>query len=179
MSPSAVQCPKSPSVLTAFPSSLGWMAIIGAGDVLQQLTVAQRSARAAEKALDPALLCAAIRGSWNEGLILRLQAYASGSVVDFRDIKVDLSGLSPFRRRVAEHCRRIPYGQILTYGQLAAKAGSSGAARAVGNCMAANRIPLIIPCHRVVLAGGRIGAFSAPGGSNTKRRLLAIEAAAK
>jgi methylated-DNA-[protein]-cysteine S-methyltransferase len=65
---------------------------------------------------------------------------------------------------------------MLTYGELAAKAGYPGAARAVGNCMAANRIPLLIPCHRVVCAGGRLGSYSAPGGTVTKRRLLALEA---
>jgi methylated-DNA-[protein]-cysteine S-methyltransferase len=63
----------------------------------------------------------------------------------------------------------------MTYGELAAKAGSPRAARAVGSCMARNRIPLVIPCHRVVPSGGRLGSFSAPGGSETKRRLIDME----
>ncbi len=159
-----------------FPSTLGWMALIGVGDVLKQLTFAHRSSRAAERALEPELLDGATRGSWNDGLICRLTAYASGGKVDFHDVRVDLDRLTPFQRRAAFHCRRIPYGQVLTYGQLAAKAGAPGAARAVGNCMAANRFPLIIPCHRVIPASGRAGAFSAPGGTRTKQRLLAIEA---
>ena len=72
-------------------------------------------------------------------------------------------------------CRRIPYGRTMSYAELAAKAGSPNAARAVGNCMAGNRIPLIVPCHRVVCSDGRLGSYSAPGGTRMKRRLLDLE----
>ena len=89
----------------------------------------------------------------------------------------DLAGMTAFRRRVLRQCRKIPYGRTATYGQLAVKAGAAGAARAVGTCMATNRFPLIVPCHRVLPVGGRIGAFSAHGGPEMKRRLLTIEAA--
>ena len=88
---------------------------------------------------------------------------------------LDLRGLTDFRRQVLERCRRIPYGQVMTYGELAGAVGRAGAARAVGQCMAANPIPLIIPCHRVVAADGRAGGFSAPGGAATKRRMLELE----
>lgn len=163
------------SVLVVFPSRLGWMALIGAGGVLKQLTLVHRSARAAAGACDPELLEDARRGTWNLPLVRRIQAYASGQPVDFCDVRVDPGRLTEFQRRVVHHCRQIPYGGSLSYGQLAARAGSPRAARAVGNCMAANRIPLIIPCHRVLRADGRPGAFSAPGGTRTKRRLLALE----
>ena len=81
-----------------------------------------------------------------------------GVQIDFRHMPIDLVGLTEFQRRVIQECRRIGYGQTLTYGELAARAGSPGAARAVGNCMAANRLPLVVPCHRVVPADGRVGA---------------------
>ena len=68
-----------------------------------------------------------------------------------------------------------PVGTTLSYGQLAARAGSPRACRAVGNCIAGNKIPIVIPCHRVVLSGGGIGKYSAPGGARMKKRLLMIE----
>ena len=83
-------------------------------------------------------------------LVRRLQAFASGRPDPLRDIPVDPGRLSAFRRRVLNQCRRIPYGSTMSYAELAAKAGSPRAARAVGNCMAANRTPLLVPCHRVV-----------------------------
>jgi methylated-DNA-[protein]-cysteine S-methyltransferase len=108
-------------------------------------------------------------------LVRRLQAFAAGQPDALGDIRIDPGPLTDFQRRVLRQCRRIPYGQTLSYAELAAKAGFSRAARAVGNCMAGNRIPLIIPCHRVVCADGRLGSYSAPGGTSMKRRLLALE----
>jgi methylated-DNA-[protein]-cysteine S-methyltransferase len=112
-----------------------------------------------------------------DDLIGRLQAYADGFPDDFRSVQLDLSGFSTFQRRVIEQCRKIPYGQTVTYGELAAKVGSPRAARAVGNCMAANPFPLVVPCHRVVPSSGGVGSYSAPGCAETKRRLLAMESA--
>jgi methylated-DNA-[protein]-cysteine S-methyltransferase len=113
-----------------------------------------------------------------EDLIDRLQRYASGDAVDFSDVPTEASHLSTFQRRVVKACRAIPAGQRRTYGQLAAAAGSPGAARAVGQVMAMNRVPLIVPCHRVVASGGGLGGFSAPQGLAMKRKLLELEAAA-
>jgi methylated-DNA-[protein]-cysteine S-methyltransferase len=155
---------------------LGWMALVGAGNTLKQLTFGHASAQAAVRALDRRIAADATHGTWNPPLIRRLLAYAAGRPTDFSDVEIDLDSLSDFQRRVVAHCRRIPYGKTLTYGQLAAKAGSSRAARAVGNCMAANRYPLVVPCHRVLPANGQAGAFSAPGGAAMKKRLLALEA---
>ena len=106
-----------------------------------------------------------------------LQAYARGQAVDLNQWagRVDLTGQPPFRRRVYQALLRVPRGETRTYGQLAAEAGSPGAARAVGNAMACNRYPLIVPCHRVVGAAGSLGGYSAPGGLSTKRLLLAVE----
>ena len=108
-------------------------------------------------------------------LIARLQSYAAGKPDTLGAISVDFGRMSEFRRRVLTLCRRIPYGHTVSYAKLAAQAGSPHAARAVGHCMAANPIPLLIPCHRVICADGRIGAYSAPGGTAMKERLLAME----
>ena len=166
----------APNTLVTVASELGWMALIGNRDVIFQLKFGHRCQRAAIGALDPALLAHAEPGRFGEDLVERLLAYAAGEPVDFRDVRVDPGPSTDFRRRVLRHCRRIPYGETLTYGQLAAKAGFPRAARAVGSCMAANRIPLIIPCHRVTAADGRAGGFSAVGGIRTKKRLLTMEA---
>lgn len=112
-----------------------------------------------------------------EELIDRLQRYAGGESVDFSDVPAAVDHLSAFQRRVVKACRAIPPGERRTYGQLAAAAGSPGAARAVGQVMAMNRVPLIVPCHRVVASGGGLGGFSAPQGLAMKRRLLELEAA--
>ncbi len=164
------------AVLVTASSALGWIAMVGSGEVLRQLSFGHSSAREAIGALDAKWQELARRGTWNRDLVRRLRAYAARERVDFSDVRIDLAGMSDFQRRVVECCRRIPYGQTRTYGELAAMAGSPRAARAVGNCMAANRFPLIVPCHRVVPADGRLGAFSAPGGTKTKQRLLEMEA---
>ncbi|KKL62473.1 hypothetical protein LCGC14_2184870 [marine sediment metagenome] len=166
----------APNILGTISSELGWMALIGSGDVLLQLKFGHRCQQAAIEALDPELLAHAEPGRFAEDLVERLKAYAAGEPVDFRDVRVDPGPSTDFRSRVLRHCRRIRYGETITYGQLAAKAGFPRAARAVGSCMAANRLPLIIPCHRVIAAGGRTGGFSAVGGIRTKKRLLALEA---
>ena len=108
-------------------------------------------------------------------LIARLQAYADGAFDDFLDVELDLAGKTRFQQAVLHHCRRIRPGSTLTYGELAARAGYPGAARAVGQVMKTNCVPLIIPCHRVVAAGGRLGGYSAPDGLRLKRRLLQLE----
>ncbi len=92
-------------------------------------------------------------------------------------IPVDLADIPDFERAVFEALRTVGPGETVTYGELAERAGSPGAARAVGMAMARNPIPVIIPCHRVLAGSGRSGGFSAPGGITTKFRLLQIEQA--
>jgi methylated-DNA-[protein]-cysteine S-methyltransferase len=105
----------------------------------------------------------------------RLVRYADGEPVDFSDVRVAVGHLTPFQQRVIRACRAIAWGGQRTYGDLADAAGAQGAARAVGQVMAGNRTPLVVPCHRVVAAGGGLGGFSAPDGLSMKRRLLALE----
>ena len=101
-----------------------------------------------------------------------LKRYFLGERVSF-EVELDLSGLTDWRRRVLMKTAEIPYGELITYGELAAAVGSPGAARAVGQAMARNPVPIVVPCHRVVAASGKLGGFSA--GLEWKRRLLALE----
>ena len=104
----------------------------------------------------------------------QLAEYFSGRRVRFT-AQLDLSSLNPFAKKVLRALARVPYGRTITYGQLAKRVGSGDAARAVGNVMAQNPVPIIVPCHRVVASGGSLGGFSAPGGLALKRRLLSLE----
>jgi methylated-DNA-[protein]-cysteine S-methyltransferase len=106
----------------------------------------------------------------------QITAYFEGACVNFRNIPIVLDGLGLFARRVLTACRDIKFGQTVSYGRLAELAGKSGAARAVGGVLAKNPLPLIIPCHRVVCANGKIGGFSTSGGIALKKRLLKLEA---
>jgi methylated-DNA-[protein]-cysteine S-methyltransferase len=89
---------------------------------------------------------------------------------------LDLDDQDAFFQRIYAAARQIGWGQTTTYGTLAKQLGvGPEAARDVGQAMASNPVPLIIPCHRVLAAGGKLGGFSAPGGSSTKARMLALE----
>jgi methylated-DNA-[protein]-cysteine S-methyltransferase len=104
-----------------------------------------------------------------------LTRYAAGEVVDFSVLSLDINGVPAFERAVYDALRRVPRGQTVTYGELAEKAGSKGAAQAVGTAMARNPWSVVVPCHRVLAAGNKPGGFSAPGGLKTKEKLLAME----
>jgi len=104
--------------------------------------------------------------------------YFAGERVDFSNVSLDLGGQDEFFRKIYAAARRVGYGQTTTYGSLAKELGAGPeAARDVGQAMAKNPVPLIIPCHRVLAAGGKLGGFSAPGGSATKQRMLEMEGA--
>jgi len=106
-----------------------------------------------------------------------MTALLRGEPADLTGIRLDNQGMDPFHRRAGEAARAIPPGQTRTYGQLAAQLGEPQAAQAVGQAMGKNPFPIIVPCHRVVAAGGKTGGFSAPGGSKTKLKMLQIEGA--
>jgi methylated-DNA-[protein]-cysteine S-methyltransferase len=101
----------------------------------------------------------------------------AGDDVDLRHVVLDLRDVPEFVCRVYDVARSLPRGVTMTYGEIAARAGEPGAAQAVGQAMGRNPFPIVVPCHRVVAAGGGNGGFSAPGGVDTKLRLLAIEGA--
>ena len=111
------------------------------------------------------------------GVIAAIQAVLRGEAVPLPSAPLDWRGVPQFQRRVYEVALTIPPGRTLTYGELAARLGEPGAARAVGRALRMNPFAPIVPCHRVLAAGGRMGGFSAPGGVATKLRMLAIEGA--
>ncbi|WP_293867622.1 methylated-DNA--[protein]-cysteine S-methyltransferase [uncultured Alsobacter sp.] len=125
---------------------------------------------AAESNVDEAAVTADV-AAWAE----RVVAYFTGQPVDFADFPLDTAGLTPTEEAIYLALRGVPYGATTTYGELAARIGQPGAARAVGMAMARNPWPLIVPCHRVLAKGGALHGFSAPGGLDTKRRMLAME----
>jgi methylated-DNA-[protein]-cysteine S-methyltransferase len=107
-------------------------------------------------------------------VIRSIEAYFKAGKRDFSDLRLSLDGLTPFQRSVLDVISKIPPGKTMSYGEVAKKAGKPGAARAVGNVMATNPIPLILPCHRVVASNG-LGGFT--GGIDLKRKLLKLEGA--
>ena len=105
-------------------------------------------------------------------------ALLRGEKRDLREIALDFGALPDFNRRVYELARTIAPGATMTYGDIAIRLGAPGTARAVGHALGQNPWPIIVPCHRVLAADGRMGGFSAPGGVATKRRILEIEGVA-
>jgi len=178
-----------PTTVEAFETDLGWMAIAWREDVLQGVVFGHASRRNAGIALARTLRMLQPHGRlagggqspdsphWVKELVDGLQRFAEGEAVDFSDVPLALDHLTPFARRVVAACRRIRWGQTRAYGDLAIECGAPGAARAVGSVMAKNRFPLVVPCHRVLAAGGALGGYSAPDGLRMKRRLLAMEGA--
>lgn len=173
--------------MLVFETSLGHAALARLDGVVQALSFGHASERAAVKAVSRVLQSTADATSsvrftathfvhpGEEELVDRLRAFADGEPCDFDDLSIATRHLTPFARKVTAACRRIPWGKTLTYGQLANQAGRPGAARAVGSVMARNRVPLIVPCHRVIPASGGLGGFSAPQGVSMKQRLLELE----
>jgi methylated-DNA-[protein]-cysteine S-methyltransferase len=104
-----------------------------------------------------------------------IAALLRGEPSDLSFVELDMSRIAPFNQRVYEIARTIPPGATLTYGEIAARLGEPGAARDVGAVLGQNPFSIVVPCHRVVAAGGKIGGFSARGGVRTKLRLLSIE----
>jgi methylated-DNA-[protein]-cysteine S-methyltransferase len=163
--------------LIVFRSELGWMGIAGSDRTVERLYMGHDSADEVRARLARDCGDGWSEHNWWPELRSRLTEYAAGSRDDFRDIKVGADGLTAFGKRVVAALRRIGYGKRISYGELAEKAGAPGAARAVGTVMSHNRVPLIVPCHRVIAAGGKLGGFSAPQGLSLKRRLLELETA--
>jgi len=103
------------------------------------------------------------------------RSYFGGKGADFGEVACDLPGESGFSGKVLRACRAIPYGRTTSYGRLAMEIGREDAARAVATALSKNKIPLVVPCHRVTYSDGRPGGFSAPGGAAMKQRMLELE----
>ncbi len=135
----------------------------GAGATLRRL---RDTYTGADESIPPLAVRRAIDG---------MRALMGGERPDLSSITLEMDGVSPFHRRVYETARDIPVGTTLTYGELALEAGSPGAARAVGQALGRNPFAIVVPCHRVTAAGGKVGGFSATGGVAVKVRLLELE----
>jgi len=161
-----------------FETAMGFCAIAwsDAGVVRFQLPV--RSAEGAERLMRRRGFDAAPDAPAGDiaAVAAAAKRYFDGEETDFSHVRLDLAGEDPFFAQIYAALRRVGWGETTTYGALAKEVGASReAARDVGEAMAKNPAPLIIPCHRVLAAGGRIGGFSAPGGSKTKMRMLELE----
>ena len=161
-----------------FETARGFCGIAWNGFAIIALRLPARSADAAERLLRRRATGAA-PGSPPPAVaevVTSVQRYFAGEEADFSAVELDLNAQEPFARQIYEAARRVRWGHTTTYGALAKQLGAGPeAARDVGQAMAHNPVPLIIPCYRVLAAGNRIGGFSAPGGSAAKRHMLELE----
>lgn len=155
-----------------FNTDMGWVAILASDEGVTATTLPCPSDRGAVWLLGRRVRFAERSDELLPYLVERLESYFSGRREEFPD-RLDLSDTTPFQRSVWQAARKIPYGETRSYGWLAERIGKTGAARAVGQALGKNRLPVIIPCHRVVAADGSIGGFT--GGVWMKRRLLGLE----
>jgi methylated-DNA-[protein]-cysteine S-methyltransferase len=107
----------------------------------------------------------------------RIEAVVGGARDDFADLALDWRRVSAFDRAVYREAQAIPSGETITYGMLASRLGDPCRAQAVGQALGRNPWPIVVPCHRITAADGKMGGFSAPGGRATKLKLLEIEGA--
>ena len=171
----------------SFPTELGWMALIVRDQVVDRIWFGFDTGQAAETAAELSIskYASPFEVDWNSAgnsldrWVHPLQDFAAGEKVSFTKWKIETGHLSPFQRSVVIQCRRIARGKTVTYGELAELAGSPGAARAVGSVMSSNRVPIVVPCHRVVGACGSLGGYSSPRGLEMKKELLKMEGASK
>jgi len=156
---------------------IGFMGIAWSEKGLIRLCLPERSRESVERRLmrHAGVSADTKQPQWVVDLIASIKAYAAGEDVDFSGVPVDLSGIDDFRLAIYDAARKLGFGETTTYGELAKRAGHTGLARETGAALGANPVPLVIPCHRILAAGGKIGGFSAPGGSATKEKMLAME----
>jgi len=162
-----------------FPTAIGPCGVAWSARGLVALALPERDEAATEKRLmtksgsggaasPPPEIAAAIA---------QIVRYCAGERIDFSTVPLDLTGIDPYRRRLYEAMLRLRFGETTTYGELAKQTGATDweGARDVGLAMGKNPIPIVVPCHRVLAAGGKLGGFSAYGGTTTKEKLLALE----
>jgi methylated-DNA-[protein]-cysteine S-methyltransferase len=166
---------------TLFDTAIGWcgLAWSDAGLTWLQLPEEDREAtrvRLRSKVADAdSEISATSAPPWVNDALARVREHLAGVPQDLASSRLDLSRVAPFTAKIYRAAQAVPAGATATYGELASIAGSPGASRAVGRAMATNPWPVIVPCHRVVAAGGGKGGFSAYGGLVTKEKLLKLE----
>ncbi len=155
--------------------AVGWVGLLVSDSGLLKVTLPQDSAREAERLLGDRLREAVRSDRFFADLTGRLKSYFAGRRVAFND-ELDLAAATAFQGEVWRLARLIPYGETRSYGWLAQRLGKAGAGRAVGQALARNPLPVIVPCHRVVAQNGKLGGYG--GGLARKIYLLRLESAA-
>jgi methylated-DNA-[protein]-cysteine S-methyltransferase len=151
----------------------GWVGVLGSESGLQRLTLPHPSAEGISRQLGISDSRAILSPHHFRDIIERLRAYFNGHKIDFPDA-LDLAAATPFQHWVWSATRLIPYGETRSYAWVAGQIKKPGAARAVGQALGRNPLPVIIPCHRVLTSRGALGGFS--GGLQMKKLLLQLEA---
>jgi len=157
---------------TIFNTAGGWVGILGSPGGLRRTTLPRASAEETRQSLGVSINHAAQSPQLFRDLIERFTFYFNGQKAHFPD-KLDLSGATPFQREVWEATRLIPYGETRSYKWVAGQIKKPKAARAVGQALGKNPLPIIVPCHRVLANDGKLGGFT--GGLDTKKSLLHLE----
>jgi len=159
-----------------FETKWGYFGLAGTESALCRSQLPGQEYKKIESLLLKNLLDAQFDETFFKILQEQITAYFEGACVNFSlDIPIALDGFHGFSLKVLTACRKIKFGRTITYSDLAKKAGRPAASRAVGNALAKNPLPLIIPCHRVLRADGGMGGFSAPGGIPFKKKMFALE----
>ena len=168
---------KNHTKYNVFKTKWGYFGLAGTENALLKTCLPMPDSDEVKSLLVKDLPAAQLDNTISKDLQAKIVAYFDGGdPVDFTfDIPLALDHFPAFTQKVLTACRRVTFGQTITYSQLAQKAGNPFAARAIGSVMAKNPLPLVIPCHRVLRSDGKLGGFSAPGGLNTKQKLLQLE----
>ena len=161
--------------LIIFQSPIGWIGISHRDMTIEVIKIGFPDSIALCQAFRELKLTPVEPDDQEQQLIAMFEDFFGGNNVNFEELQIELSGKTEFQRAIIECCRAIPFGQTLSYGELAAIAGRPKAARAVGTVMRKNNFPIVVPCHRVVASNG-LGGFTSPQGCKTKIQLQAVEA---
>jgi methylated-DNA-[protein]-cysteine S-methyltransferase len=162
-----------------FETALGWAGVAWGDQGLTAVHLPERDAETARRGLERRVPKAAAAEPTAEAraAMEAIAAQLAGRPTDLTGLRLDLSRTPEFHARVYAVARTVPPGETITYGEIAERLGDRLLARDVGQALGRNPWPIVVPCHRVTAAGGKLGGFSARGGARTKLRLLAIEGA--
>jgi methylated-DNA-[protein]-cysteine S-methyltransferase len=162
-----------------FDSAIGFCGVVWSGRGIVGVQLPEKDAQATRRRIlkrFPGALESEPPASIQR-VVAKMVALLNGESAEFSDVALDTGDLPEFNRKVYAIASSIPRGATLTYGEVAAQLGDKLLARDVGQALGQNPTPLIVPCHRVLAAGGKTGGFSAPGGIGTKLKILTIEGA--
>ncbi len=158
-----------------FDTAIGVCGVAWNGCGLTRLRLPEKDRRATEQRFRVRSATAGDPPAAVAQTIELVRHYLNGERINFSQVAVDLAQVDALNRPIYHALRAVGWGETTTYGELARRAGSPASAQTVGQAMARNPVPVIIPCHRVLASGKRIGGFSAYGGVFTKELLLALE----